>query len=181
MDRLTEIANKYQCDKGTQWYEKHSYTPIYVKYIPEKGEFNLLEIGVWHGDSLKMWGEYNPDMKVLGVEIDVNVFDYITPYGNIKIMIGDQSDKDFITKICKDFPPKYIIDDGSHKEDDIFKTFIYTYDLLEAGGVYFIEDLHAPSANREELIHRLNAWLDNTGRMYKTMTIIGNKLLIIEK
>lgn len=181
MDRLTEIANKNQCDKGTEWYEKHSYTPIYANYIPEKGEFTLLEIGVWHGDSLRTWNEYNPNMNIIGIDIDVNVLDYITPSGNIKIMIGDQANKSFITTICKQASPRFIIDDGSHREDDIFKTFIYTYDLLEEGGVYFIEDLHAPSANREGVIYRLNAWLDNTGRMYKKMSVIGGKLLIIEK
>ncbi len=98
MNRLTEIANKYNTDKGTVAYEKHGYTEEYSKYIPEKGIFDLLEIGVWHGDSIKMWNEYNPQIFVSGIDIDPNCLNYILGKAwNHEIFIGDASNYEFIS------------------------------------------------------------------------------------
>ena len=58
MGRLTDIANRQKTDKGTEHYEKHGYTEVYDRYIPETGHCKLLEIGIWHGDSLRMWINY---------------------------------------------------------------------------------------------------------------------------
>lgn len=155
---LTEIANKHNCDKGTQAYEKHSYTLEYGKHIPSSGAFNLLEIGVWHGDSLRMWNEYNPEMKIWGIDNDKSVLNHIQPSGNISITIGSQSDKDVLSLVASSAGQfRFIIDDGSHNLDDILASFGYLYPFLEKGGVYFIEDLHAQQACRNKLVEYMES------------------------
>ena len=59
MKKLTDIANKCKTDKGTEYFEAHGYTEIYNDYISDTDNINLLEIGIWHGDSVRMWNEYN--------------------------------------------------------------------------------------------------------------------------
>ena len=172
---LTEIANKHNCDKGTVAYEAHGYTEIYQNYIPAGKSFNLLEIGIWHGDSLRMWKEYNPEIRVTGIDIDRSVFNYIKPEEGFTIHIGNQSDYIFLQSIVDHTLFEAIIDDGSHVHNDILSSFMFLYPHLDKHGYYFIEDLHASTVNRNLLIRQL--------KMYKMkkMELINDKLLIIQK
>ena len=180
MATLTEIANKYTCDKGTEHYEKHGYTEEYQKIIPSSGEVNLLEIGVWHGDSLKMWREYNPEMKIDAIDIDMDVFKYVKSEGNLKIHIGDQSDWKFLRDVVDGKTYDFIIDDGSHRGFDIIASFRFLYDYVKPGGVYLIEDLHPPHAERETTIEKIKEFISK--KPYSGIDLVCNdKLLIIRK
>lgn len=177
MRNLTTIANKYSCDKGTEHYEKHGYTKVYKDYIPQEGEYDLLEIGIWHGDSLKMWNEYNPDIQIDGIDIDVSVFNFIQETDKIKIHIGNQSDIEFLKSITKNKEYDFIIDDGSHNYEDIITSFKYLYTKLKSRGYYFIEDLHAGQANINKIIIDINSF-----KYIKEINLVcNNKLLIIQK
>lgn len=151
MKRLTEIANKYNCDKGTISFEAHGYTDVYEKYIPSEGVYTLLEIGVWKGDSLKMWKEYNPQLIIHGVDIHP----LIDKVEGANIHIGSQSDYSFITELVMTTSPDFVIDDGSHRYSDIISSFMYIHPLLKKGAFYFIEDLHASYAEREKLMKEI--------------------------
>ncbi len=185
MNRLTEIANKYNTDKGTVAYEKHGYTEEYSKYIPEKGPFELLEIGCWHGDSVKMWNEYNPDMYINCIDIDPNCLNYIKQTGwNYEILIGDATKKEFVEST---FDPQEefdaIIDDGSHRYEDILASFKLLYPKLKPGGYYFIEDLHAGQAQRERVLKDVEGYLKGNSleKGYFTWNLCNNKLFVINK
>jgi len=183
MNRLTEIANRTNVDKGTECYEKHSYTEDYVKYIPENGEYKLLEIGIWRGDSLRMWIEYNPELKVYGVDIDNNVYNYIKDSNDIKIYIGNQSDVVFLESIINETGNfNFIIDDGSHYYSDIMASFKFLYDSLIDGGYYIIEDLHASQSQASRVIDETIQWLKDTDRHFEKYDLLcDKKLLIIKK
>ena len=59
----------------------------------------------------------------------------------MKIFRGDQSDKLFLSKVIKQIGrPSIIIDDGSHKSDDITTSFKYLFPKLKNGGLYVVED-----------------------------------------
>jgi cephalosporin hydroxylase len=174
MGRLTDIANYHTVDKGTEYYEKHGYTELYSNYIPETGKFTLLEIGVWHGDSLRMWEEYNPELNIHAVDIDPDVLNFMNPSDKSVIHIGDQSDKEFMEDVVvASGAPDFIIDDGSHRYDDIIKAFDILYPKLKSGGYYFIEDLHPSYAERDRV-------LEYTA-LYNGELVCNNKLLIIKK
>jgi len=175
---LTKIANKYHCDKGTEAYEKHGYTEEYAKYIPLTGKYSLLEIGIWHGDSLKMWREYNPDLDLHAIDIDANCLRYIGDFKNI--YIGNQSDHEFLSTVVKGKEFDFIIDDGSHYMNDILNSLYYLYDYLKPGGYYFIEDIHAGQAQKEKLIESLISYFhDKPSR--KMSMICNDKLILIIK
>lgn len=180
MGRLTNIANQQKTDKGTEYFERHGYTEIYDKYIPETGKFKLLEIGIWHGDSLRMWEAYNPDIEIHALDIDKDVMQYIQKPHPYHIYIGDQTDESLINYIARSAAPfDFIIDDGSHIDDHIVASFKLLWQHIRPGGCYFIEDLHAGRANRQETVERIKRWLGNVPH---SMTLTANnKLLIVKK
>jgi hypothetical protein len=170
MNRLTEIANEYNCDKGTIAYEAHGYTEMYKNYIPSQNMYKLLEIGVWKGDSLRMWKQYNPQLIVHGVDINP----LVNHVEGAVIHTGSQSDYSFITNLVVDICPDFVIDDGSHRYVDIMSTFMFIYPLLEKGTYYFIEDLHASYAEREKVKRDI-------GRITSFVMECNEKLLILRK
>jgi cephalosporin hydroxylase len=180
MGRLTDIANRQETDKGTEHFERHGYTEIYDQYIPEAGKYKLLEIGIYHGDSLRMWEEYNPELEIHALDIDENINRWIQQPNPYHIYIGDQTNPSMIDEIAKKGGPfDFIIDDGSHVGQHITASFKMLWQHLKPGGYYFIEDLHAGHANRQETIKIITEFLSD-GSYF--MTLVNDaKLLIIEK
>lgn len=180
MGRLTDIANRQKTDKGTEHFEKHGYTEVYDQYIPETGKYKLLEIGIYHGDSLRMWEEYNPELEIHALDIDRNVNQWIQQPNPYHIYIGDQTDPFMIDEIAKNGGPfDFIIDDGSHVGQHITASFKMLWYHLKPEGYYFIEDLHAGHASRENTIKVITEWLDEGG--YFMMLVNDAKLLVIQK
>jgi len=108
-------------------------------------EIYLLEIGIQNGGSLEIWAKYFTKAKnIIGCDINENCQILEFDDERINIIIGDANSDQIenqITDITSGFD--IIIDDGSHKSDDIIKTFSRYYDKLNPRGVYLIEDLHA--------------------------------------
>lgn len=180
MGRLTDIANRQETDKGTEHFERHGYTEIYDQYIPEAGKYKLLEIGIYHGDSLRMWEEYNPELEIHALDIDENINKWIQQPNPYHIYIGDQTSPSMIDEIAKKGGPfDFIIDDGSHVGQHITASFKMLWQHLKPGGYYFIEDLHAGHANRQETIKIITEFL--ASHSYFMTLCLDAKLLIIEK
>jgi len=160
MDQLNELSLKFNCDK---FY--HNYSDHYNKLFDSirDNTFNLLEIGIQYGNSLKMWHNYFINSNIygadnfLGINGNGSKFDdplrFIHEYMNnkkefnrINIRYIDQSNEDeldyFVKKCTNDFIQfKIIIDDGSHLMRDQQLTFFYLFDLVENGGYYIIENI----------------------------------------
>jgi hypothetical protein len=139
---LSEIANKHHADKGTEWFEKHSYTETYCNYIPSDVPCRLLEIGIWHGDSLRMWKEYNPQMKLWSMDInDCSSFFDVKLCEKVYVM--DQTNRDHLNVMAREmFPLDFIVDDGAHQMPHQQISLSILLKSLKSGGIYFIEDLH---------------------------------------
>jgi len=101
---------------------------------------NLIEIGVAGGASLLTWQQFFSLAKIIGV--DINPGCKRQQRGRVTIEIGSQADGDFLSEVCRKYPPTIVIDDGSHRADHIPFTFEHIFPLLAPGGCYIIEDLH---------------------------------------
>ena len=180
---LTFIANKHKTDKGTMHYEAHGYTEIYSKYIPSEGRFSLLEIGVWHGDSIRMWNEYNSDLDLHAIDIDPNTYSYLNGSENFKFYLGSQSDETFINENLNPINGlDFVIDDGSHDHNDILNSFKFIFPKLKSRGVYFIEDLHATHAQKDKLMTNLILEISNRNFILNDCRFFCNgKLLMFQK
>lgn len=125
-------------------YKWTHYTPIYEKHFAQWKDKSLflLEIGVHQGGSLHMWSKYfGPLATIVGVDIDVECKKY--EKNNVYVRIGDQSDKHFLQSIIDEFGvPDIVLDDGSHMQEDIYKTFEFLYPKLGKNSMYVVEDTH---------------------------------------
>jgi demethylmacrocin O-methyltransferase len=140
---LTELAVKY----GTDKWGRHRYTPHYEFHLSHlKDEsFTLLEIGIGGykrkragGASLRMWKEYFSHAQILGLDIEDKSF---VNEDRIRAYQGSQVDKTLLRDIVRDAKNlRVVIDDGSHRNDHVLKTFADLFPMLPDNVIYIIED-----------------------------------------
>lgn len=157
---LEELSHRYRTDK----HDAHFYLQHYDHHFTSRRStpVTLLEIGVGGdddpnagGESLRMWREYFPDGRIIGVdrfEKRLELEDRIT------VLHGDQRDGSFLHTVGLDWGPfDIVIDDGSHVCSDVIHAFQALFPYLKEQGVYVIEDLQtsywsafggSPRANR---------------------------------
>ena len=130
--------NELYVDKWLHYFD--IYKENFSKYKNRK--IIILEIGVLNGGSLKMWQNYfSPDSLIVGIDIIPRCKKF--EKDNIKIYIGDQTDKNFLSSVIKDIGrPDIIIDDGGHTSDQQIKSFDYLFKHLNNQGIYLVEDTH---------------------------------------
>ena len=129
------IAKKFPTSKNDHQFI--DYYDLYFKNLKDK-EINILEIGVERGDSLRMWREYFTKANICAIDlIDRNI-----SVNNTDIMIGDQSDYNFLQQVVNKYNMfDIIIDDGSHQCKHIIKSFNFLFNYLNNDGIYVVEDL----------------------------------------
>lgn len=140
---LPKLAMIYGTDKwGSHWYAAH-----YARHLGHlrRKKLTLLEIGIGGyedpdlgGQSLRMWRRYLPNATIVGLDY----FDK-SAHGEKRIRIyrGDQSDEAALRQIVADVgPPDIIIDDGSHINAHVIKSFEVLFPLLADDGIYIVED-----------------------------------------
>lgn len=141
---LTRLAMIHQSDKGLV----HSYTNIYQNHFEKlKGhQLNILEIGVGGyknpnrgGASLRMWKKYFKKSNIFGIDLyDKSALEE----RRIKIFQGSQIDENFLSSVVDDMGSiDIIIDDGSHVNEHIIKSFQFLFPKLNNGGIYVVEDI----------------------------------------
>ncbi|MDR1020189.1 MAG: class I SAM-dependent methyltransferase [Synergistaceae bacterium] len=121
------------------------YFPIYEKFFNKfiNNSVTLWEIGVFKGGSLQMWKRYlGPFAIIVGIDIDSRC--KTVEENQIHVRTGDQSDTKFLQSVIDEFgAPDIVIDDGSHRDKDIYTTFNFLYEKVSKNGIYLVEDLHA--------------------------------------
>lgn len=141
---LRTLMNRQGVDK----LFTHHYDEEYFRHFDSLRDktLTLLEIGVGGygnpkagGESLRVWRDYFQNADVHGID---NAPKTLKLGSRIQVWHGSQSDVEFLTNLNKDAGPfDIIIDDGSHRPDDIFVSFTTLFPLLKPGGIYVIEDL----------------------------------------
>jgi hypothetical protein len=140
---LPKLATIYGTDKwGSHWYATHYAT--HFRHLRRK-KLVVFEIGIGGydnprdgGGSLRMWRRYFPNAQIIGLDI----FDK-TPHAEKRIHVyrGDQSDPELLNKIVSEVGrPDIIIDDGSHLNKHVIKSFEILFPLLKDDGIYAVED-----------------------------------------
>ena len=127
-------------------------------------KLEVLEIGIHHGGSLRMWEEYFPNSQITGVDIEKHCKKHEN--GRIKVFIGDQADRNFLSTLGKF---DIIIDDGGHTMDQQKNSFNVLWGHLNPGGIYVIEDLETSYwpkfegayRNKHTMIEMLKGFVDN--------------------
>jgi hypothetical protein len=173
--QLSDLANKYETDKGTadslnlSWgieFPNHRcmhYTKTYEKYMKTKREesINMLEIGIcdkrFPYASIKMWMSYfkNIDFYAVdnfwGQKIENKIEDiqYLNDSG-INFIYADQGSFDDWDELCSLYTNKFdfLIEDGSHWPNHMMVSLWKSINILKSGGYYFMEDIQNPLKSR---------------------------------
>lgn len=120
------------------------YFPIYERHFEwyRNKSLTFIEIGVFKGGSLQMWQRYfGPIAKIVAIDVDEKCKAHEAP--GIHVRIGDQKDERFLQAVIDEFGvPEIVLDDGSHKMEDVNASFNFFYPKMPKNGVYAVEDLH---------------------------------------
>ena len=151
---LADLATLHRSDKGHRWFSRHGYTDVYDPLLHGRKHepLTLLEIGLRHdpfyesasrvSPSLCMWRDYFPNARIVG--FDINDFTAMTG-GRITVFQGDQGSRADLSSMRAAVGAfDIIIDDGSHAAWHQRLTLEELWPALRRGGIYAVEDLHAP-------------------------------------
>jgi len=140
---LRRLAKYYGTDKwGGHFYCQH-YEQHFASF--RKQPITLLEIGIGGcadrlsgGNSLRMWRKCFSQGRIYGIDIEDKS---CHNEKRIRTFQGDQSDAAFLRRVIQEIgTPDIIIDDGSHLNEHVLKTFEILFPLLAKNGVYVVED-----------------------------------------
>ena len=141
LNSLDTIFDKYDTDKKQNF---HNYTRQYEKLLKDfkNKPIKYLEIGVYNGGSLNAMREvFEKSSCILGLDINHNCKIYEDVKNNIYVEIGDATDSNFINNIINKYGKfDIILDDGSHRNCDVIKSFECLFPLLNDDGLYIVED-----------------------------------------
>lgn len=122
----------------------HTYGKIYDELMHDKldDKLRIMEIGVDAFGSIMAWSDCFPEAEIVGIDINLGYEQtiqgrYCRKQDNITLIEADATDIDLKVKGKFDF----IIDDGSHKIEEVEKSFVKFFPQLKKGGYYIIEDV----------------------------------------
>jgi hypothetical protein len=160
----------------------HGYAPMYGTFLGRRRteKLKFLEIGLGcdmsygPGASLALWKEYLPSSELWFAEFDAKCVQRGSAEGmfeGVNIVVGDQGNRsvllDWVRTSGGDFD--VIVDDGGHKNSQIWASLTVMWENMKPGGIYFIEDIHVGRAvdlgwedTRGEyiMLNVLIAWMD---------------------
>lgn len=136
---------RFTANKAWQPFDKWiHYFDVYRRVLaPYVGKpVRVLEIGVFHGGGLdQLRYLLGPDAELLG--IDIGEESQAVCAGRFEVMIGDQTDRDFLARLVAEHGPfDVIIDDGGHSMRQQITAVEALFESLNEGGVYIVEDTH---------------------------------------
>lgn len=137
---LDEIGVTTGTDKGSS---HHDYLVWYEETLKllRNEKFLMIEIGVGHGGSLAMWGEYFHNATIIGLEIHPEK-PQPNKWPNTQVRFGDASRLEFLDDVIAEFGrPLIVLDDGSHFWHHQIETLRYLWPRVTPGGMFIMEDV----------------------------------------
>ena len=139
MDDLTKLGIRYYTDKAYF----HNYTPFYNKFFENirYNKINILEIGMLHGASLKMFKDYFPNAEIYCIDINEDLINKFPKQDRIHIHLCDATDEEKLNKLFENIEFDIIIDDGSHFTIHQLLSLGILFKKVKHHGMYICEDL----------------------------------------
>jgi len=142
---VPSLRDIFWAHRGLHSDKWEQYIPIYESELRPHLELgapiSLLEIGVQNGGSLEVWHKLlPPHSRVIGLDIDERCRELRLSEG-IELHIGDATQQAFVDSALGETRFDIIIDDGSHRSNDIIASFDILFGRLKPGGIYVVEDL----------------------------------------
>ena len=147
---LTELLDNTYSDKNRCNKDGHSYGNTYSELLEpiRNSALNVLEIGIAHGGSIKLWHDYFPNATIYGLDILKYNPDWektkIVNNSRIKLFTETNAyDINFIHNNLTSTRYDMILDDGPHTLESMIFSAKYYSNLLTEKGVLIIEDVQS--------------------------------------
>ena len=145
MSDLKEYFDNHNCDKA----EKHNYHKVYEKEFNDIriDEINILEVGIFKGDSIRAWLDYFPNATIYAIDTFQRILPQnidILEHPRVKWMRADSTNIVVREQIKQEWPRirfDIVIDDGLHTPGAQAKTYMNLSPLVKKIGAYYIEDV----------------------------------------
>ena len=103
---------------------------------------DMVEIGVRRGESINTWNKYFSNANsIYGIDVAETWWESLL-FQHIHYVHADATEPTILDKFSPEQQFDIIIDDGSHINEQIIKSFEIFYPRLKSGGIYVIEDLY---------------------------------------
>ena len=139
---LAELAERigrpHEVTKPRPIYER--YDQYFATLVDRP--LTLLELGVYTGESLKVFSSFFKRGTVIGVDINDHGID-LSGYPNAIAVQADQRSATQLDAICETYAPSgldIVIDDASHYGAWTWQSYRILFPHLKAGALYVIED-----------------------------------------
>lgn len=138
---MDNLALQAGTDKSSSF---HNYTEVYSQLFSSLKDkpIKFLEIGIYKGDSVKLWEKYFPKAELHFIDIEPNYIQYTSSRAHYHFL--DQANSKAVKSFAKAVGGEFdvIIDDGGHQMKQQMVSFQALFPYLKSGGLYVIEDLH---------------------------------------
>ena len=143
-ETMDAIAKRVGTDKVNHGFTKYFY-PIHFHKL-RYNKVKMLEIGLFHGDSVHLWTEYFEDL-------DMNVVEYKQDYiDNEKLRFPEvkftnvnmENIEDIKQFVQSNEPGSFdiVLDDGGHTMKQQINALVHMISLVKPGGMFVMEDVH---------------------------------------
>ncbi len=133
-EHLDQLAVAAGTDKSSNF---HNYTKIYARYLDalRMQPIKFLEIGIYKGNSVKLWESYFPKADLHFIDIEPNYIEYQSTRSHYHFV--NQGDSTQFNQLAQSLKGDFdvIIDDGGHQAKEQIIFFSNSISLPEKWGV----------------------------------------------
>ncbi len=137
--KVSELFDKYGSDKNERNGYGHAYDELLT---PRKKSVKaVLEIGVFHGASLRAWRDFFPNAVVYGFDVHPS---FMLVEDRIQTCLVDSTQADEVDLRMvrlNGIQFDLIVDDGSHILRHQLLTLANLWRYVKPGGLYVVEDI----------------------------------------
>lgn len=170
---LDELFKFYKTDKSSKYHNFSKYYETHLSSFKNK-KINIVEIGSAKGASAAAFFSYFNNCNIFCLDNHIENFEYTSKY--IHPVLVDCSNENEVERFyrlkkIKNQNIDFLIDDGSHRLDDILKSIKFHFKRVISGGYYIIEDYLHPNYyehcnnNSEEI--KIDQLLNNINKKKK--------------
>ena len=146
--------DKLQCgqDRGCDRMVYQNYAPLYARVLPDMRKPTVVEMGIFRGHGLAMWGDVYPEGDIIGLDVDPLRYENhraelmalgAFPAGLPKVLRFDELDPESWKELEYHLEPGSVqvwIDDALHRTDVILGAWARAEKFMAPRSVYIIED-----------------------------------------
>ena len=148
----------YQYGEGTP--PAHSYAPGYYidAFADRYAPINILEIGIYNGESLRIWDDWFVNGNIYGLDIDCTSLDRARDKNlsnRVHLFCGDAYSQEVVDTFEDNFFD-FVIEDGSHVPQQQRDAVNLWLPKIKSGGKMIVEDV-AELHNAELLVNSIDS------------------------